>query len=217
MNYKKDRVVLCEDAIKWLEESHEQFHGSIFCGIPDMYDVYDLLSPSSSSLTTSLNEGGENLSILTSTTTTTTLETILEITKTTTPIGLEIKAIEYKKWFIKTINLIYQRLSPGQCVIFTQTDTKILNHSGEVLYWMDKSYLCIAEAEKNNCNLLWHKIAIDDQAEISSYRPCYTHLLCFGKSFSYHTSKFQSSDVINRGLMTWEKAIGLEKLQKSGK
>lgn len=193
MNYIKNRIVYNDDAIKWLENNkNEKFSGSIFCGIPDMYDVYDLTPPSSSSSTPST----------TNTTTTTTTNT--------NTIGLEIKAIEYKKWFIHAINLIFDKLVEGQCVIFTQTDGKILSNEGNVIYWMDKSYLCISEAEKYNCTLLWHKIAIDSEAEISSHRPCYTHLLCFGKSFTFHTSKFLTPDVIDRGLMTWEKATGLE-------
>lgn len=191
MEYIKNRVVYCEDAIKWLENNqNKQYKGSIFCGIPDMYDVYDLNSSSSNS---SINNTSQII--------TTTLTNIN---------GLETKAKEYKKWFISTINLIFNLLEEGQCVIFTQTDGKILSNEGNVIYWMDKSYLCISEAEKYNCTLLWHKIAIDNEAEVSSHRPCYTHLLCFGKSFTFHTSKFLTPDVIDRGLMTWEKATGLE-------
>lgn len=182
MNYIKNRIVLCEDAIKWLESSNEYFNGSIFCGIPDMYDVYDFLGKNEEKNNEIINES--NI--------------------------IEYKTREYKKWFIKTINLIFQRISIGQCVIFTQTDGKVLSNNGNILCWLDKSYLCMSEAEKHGCTLLWHKIAIDSQAEISSYRPCYTHLLCFGKSFTYHSSKFLTPDLIDRGLMTWKKATGLE-------
>lgn len=202
MNYVKNRMVLCEDAIKWLESSNEMFEGSVFCGIPDMYDVYDML-PSHSSSSTQSNESSQSNELTES-------NESSESTGNTPTNGLEFKAKEYKKWFVRTLQLIFQRVPIGQCVILTQTDAKILSNDGNVVSWMDKSYMCISEAEKFNCTLLWHKIAIDSQAEISSHRPCYTHLLCFGKSFQFHTSQFLTPDVIDRGLMTWEKATGLE-------
>lgn len=168
----KRRQVICDDAVKWLNESDEHFTGSVFTGIPDMYDVYDFNS--------------------------------------TQEVGIYQRSIDYKDWFISVTDRIFSRLPPGQCAIFSQTDAKIVDPGGNLINWIDKSTLCQISAAKSGCILLWHKIALDPRAEISSHRPCYTHLLCFSKERQYHVSQFRTPDVINRGKMTWEKATGLE-------
>jgi hypothetical protein len=168
--YRKARTVHCEDAVKWLQDSSEPLQGSVFCGIPDIADVYGFI-PS---------------------------EELLE------------RANDYQQWFVGTVRSIFARIQAGQCVIFSQTDGRVMDKDGRVIRWMDKAHLCNTEAETFHCSLLWHKIAIDSTAIVSSHRPCYTHLLCFGKEFSYHTSQFLTPDVIERGIMTWEKATGLE-------
>lgn len=168
--YQKLRQIYCEDAVIWLESSIEEFNGSVFCGIPDIADIYGFI-PS---------------------------EELIQ------------RGNDYKEWFIRIVRLIFRRLSERQCIIFTQTDGKIIDEKGHMVWWLDKSHLCSLIANEYNCQLLWHKIAIDPEAGISSHRPCYTHVLCYGKSFTYHTSEFMTPDVIDRGVMTWEKATGLD-------
>jgi hypothetical protein len=168
--YRKARTVHCEDAVKWLQASSEPLQGSVFCGIPDIADVYGFI-PSDE---------------------------------------LAERARDYQRWFIDTLRSIFSRIQSGQCVIFSQTDGRVIDKDGTVVSWLDKAHLCSTQAESFDCQLLWHKIAIDSTASVSSHRPCYTHLLCFGKEFRYHTSQFLTPDVIERGTMTWDKATGLE-------
>jgi hypothetical protein len=171
--YEKRRRVICEDAVAWLRSSEDPLEGSIFCGIPDIADVYNFI-PS--------NE-------------------------------LVQRGKDYEEWFITIIRLIFQRISSGQCVILSQTDGKIIDHDGKMICWLDKAHLCHRIANEFSCHLLWHKIAIDHNSMntlVSSHRPCYTHLLCFGKDFTFPISQFLTPDVIDRGLMTWDKATGLE-------
>jgi hypothetical protein len=169
--YQKTREVVCDDAVNWLTGSEEPFNGSIYTGIPDLYDVYGFYS--------------------------------------TQEVGINQRSEDYKTWFNVVAEAIFRRIAPGQCALFSQTDGKVLDIDGNVLCWLDKSVLLSIAAAKHNCTLLWHKIALDPGAQVSSHRPCYTHLLAFGKQFTYHTSLFQTPDVIDRGLMTWEKATGL--------
>lgn len=169
--YQKTREVICDDAVNWLTNSDDPFVGSIYTGIPDLYDVYGFYS--------------------------------------TQEVGINQRSEDYKAWFNVVAEAIFRRLAPGQCALFSQTDGKILDVDGNVQCWLDKSVLLSAAASKHNCTLLWHKIALDPGAQVSSHRPCYTHLLAFGKQFTYHTGLFQTPDVIDRGLMTWEKATGL--------
>lgn len=171
--YEKRRRVICEDAVAWLRSSEDPLEGSIFCGIPDIADVYNFI-PSN------------------------------EIVQ---------RAKDYEEWFLTVIRLIFQRISSGQCVILSQTDGKIIDHEGNLVYWVDKAHLCHRIANEFHCQLLWHKIAIDHNSMstlVSSHRPCYTHLLCFGKDFTFPISQFLTPDVIDRGVMTWDKATGLE-------
>eukprot|EP00602_Paraphysomonas_sp_CaronLab_P001099 CAMPEP_0185017378 /NCGR_PEP_ID=MMETSP1103-20130426/337_1 /TAXON_ID=36769 /ORGANISM="Paraphysomonas bandaiensis, Strain Caron Lab Isolate" /LENGTH=281 /DNA_ID=CAMNT_0027546757 /DNA_START=183 /DNA_END=1028 /DNA_ORIENTATION=+ len=160
------------DAVEWLISSDAVFEGSVFTGIPDMYDVYDFVS--------------------------------------TKEIGIAQRAIDYQNWYMTVVEAIFQRLATGQCAIFSQTDAKVIDREGNVLCWIDKSHLCSVAAEKYGCRLLWHKIALNSDAEVSSHRPCYTHLVAYGRNFTYRTQLFRTPDVIDRGLMTWQKATGLE-------
>jgi hypothetical protein len=41
--YEKRRRVICEDAVAWLRSSEDPLEGSIFCGIPDIADVYNFI------------------------------------------------------------------------------------------------------------------------------------------------------------------------------
>ena len=121
------------------------------------------------------------------------------------------KAEEYEAWFLYVLELIFKRLSEGHFAIFYQTDTKVTTSQGVVVKWIDKSYLCSSAASRYNCALCWHKIASNYESSIQTNRPKYSHILCFSKGeIKYHTSAFDVPDVIDRGLMNWPNAIGLE-------
>jgi hypothetical protein len=125
-------------------------------------------------------------------------------------VGIEERSNAYKEWFICVLDAIFKRLACGQFAIFSQTDKKVIGPGGILLCWMDKSYLCTSVAEKYGCTLLWHKFAINSDGDFTEHRPCYTHLLCYGKQISYPIRLFQTPDVIERGHMIWKKAIGIE-------
>ena len=116
----------------------------------------------------------------------------------------------YTQWFCSIAEAIFRRLAVGQVAIFSQTDAKVIDVDGHVVAWIDKSHLCSVAAEKHGCTLLWHKIALNTDHEEGDYRPSFTHLICFGKQFTYHTALFPTPDVLDRGLMTWQKATGLD-------
>jgi len=118
----------------------------------------------------------------------------------------------YLSWCTELLDGIFQRLAIGQVAIFNVTDAKVMTASGDITCWVDKSHLCSLSASKHQCNLLWHKIAInsEQQGSRSSYRPSFTHLLCYGKRIEYRLSQFQTPDVFDRGTMGWAKAIGMD-------
>jgi hypothetical protein len=175
----KDREVIFQDAVEWMFESDEPFEGSIFTGLPDMLDVHDASSSSKSRRKA---------------------------------VGCVQLAAEYEAWFLRCAGQLFSRLAAGQCAIFSQTDTRVVDEAaGEVVAWMDKSHLLSRAAEREaGVRLLWHKIALSTEATSSSHshRPCYTHVLCFGKHFTYKVSAFITPDLLDRGEMTWLKATG---------
>ena len=119
---------------------------------------------------------------------------------------------DYLSWSTALLDALFRRLAIGQVAIFNVTDAKVMTASGDIVCWVDKSHLCSLSASKHQCNLLWHKIAInsDHQDNCSPYRPSYTHLLCYGKQMEYKLSQFRTPDVFDRGAMSWAKAIGLD-------
>jgi hypothetical protein len=117
----------------------------------------------------------------------------------------------YTEWFNAIAEAIFRRLPDGQAAIFSQTDAKVLDLDGRMLCWIDKSHLCAKAAEKYGCKMLWHKIALNNGTiEEGQYRPSFTHLVCFGKQFEFHIASFRTPDVLDRGIMTWQKATGLD-------
>jgi hypothetical protein len=125
-------------------------------------------------------------------------------------VGAEQLAEEYTQWFRACAKQIFTRLAEGQCAVFSQTDTRVVQEdSGRVMAWIDKSHLlCSAAEEVEGVQLLWHKIALNVDAPPGSHRPGYTHVLCFGKNFTFKVSAFLTPDVLDRGRMTWLKATG---------
>ena len=119
---------------------------------------------------------------------------------------------DYLSWSTALLDGLFRRLAIGQVAIFNVTDAKVMTTSGDIVCWVDKSHLCSLSASKHQCNLLWHKIAINSENHdsCSPYRPSYTHLLCYGKQMEYKLSQFRTPDVFDRGAMGWTKAIGLD-------
>ncbi|KAJ1417029.1 hypothetical protein B484DRAFT_434359 [Ochromonadaceae sp. CCMP2298] len=167
---RREREVLCGDAVAWLAASDEPFEGSVFTAVPDVKDVPRFNSMSDD------------------------------------PVA---QAEQYVIWFNVIAEAVFRRLAQGQCAIFSQTDGRLMQLDGTVLQWIDKSHLCSQAAAKHGCALLWHKIALGTSPSEVGHRIGYTHLLCFGKQFTYHTASFRTPDVLDRGPMTWMKATGL--------
>mmetsp|Transcript_23164 Transcript_23164/g.39201 ORF Transcript_23164/g.39201 Transcript_23164/m.39201 type:complete len:324 (-) Transcript_23164:81-1052(-) len=121
-------------------------------------------------------------------------------------------AMEYKEWFRACAMRLFSRLAVGQCAVFSQTDSRVVQEEGgRVVEWLGKCHLlCSVAEEVAGVQLLWHKIALDSAAAPCSHRPGFTHVLCFGKQFSFKVSAFLTPDVLDRGRMTWLKATGLE-------
>jgi len=137
------------------------------------------------------------------------------------------RSAQYIEWFKSVVDDIFRRLPDGQYAVFSQTDAKIIDSSGGLVSWVDKSHLCSSIASSHGCSLMWHKIALNTELPTSTstnangladrsyethFRPAYTHLLCYGKRIEhpYRVNQFCTPDVIDRGAMTWQKATGIE-------
>lgn len=121
----------------------------------------------------------------------------------------EIKS--YKKWFRDTVGLILSKLPTGSYAIFLQSDVRVQDKLGNVIDWIDKSYLCSCAAETTGCAMLWHKISIINSVDHpSTGRPTYSHLLCYARQTGYKHTSSLTPDVFHRGDMVWPRAIGLD-------
>ena len=60
--------------------------------------------------------------------------------------------------FRDTVALIFRKIPHGTCAIFLQSDFRVMDLDGNVISWVDKSYLCSSAAEAEQCDLLWHKM-----------------------------------------------------------
>ena len=124
----------------------------------------------------------------------------------------------YKKWFVDTVGLICSKLKPDSCLIFLQSDARVINDKkthvdyNKTCEWIDKSFLC-SQGVYNNGNMkcLWHKLGLIRALDCKSLgRPAYSHLLCYAhNSFKYTSTEFITPDVFTRGPMLWAKGIGL--------
>jgi hypothetical protein len=127
----------------------------------------------------------------------------------------------WKIWFVDTAELILRKLADGNCAVFYQTDVKILESKvldehdrcrrTECREWVDKSFLCHLGASRvPGVKLLWHKVMLLSEPEsIKTGRPCYTHMVCFGKNKMDKLEKKPLPDVVDRGDMIYSKAMGV--------
>lgn len=123
---------------------------------------------------------------------------------------------EYMQWAQKTVAMILQRLPPGGCAIFVQTDIKVgAGAAGTYHEWVDKSFILQCAAKTvDDVRLLWHKItAFDELGTMGSLRRArYSHVLCFGKGSEpeRHDGPMASvPDVGRRGCVTWARGTGV--------
>ena len=70
----------------------------------------------------------------------------------------------YKEWFLSTVKSILRKLRPGAAAVFYQTDCMLVDSGGEVQHYVDKSFLCSLAAQEVGARMLWHKIALRNQA-----------------------------------------------------
>lgn len=111
----------------------------------------------------------------------------------------------WRDWFVDTVRLICEKVSPSSVAVFFQTDVK---RDG---CWVDKGFLVQLGAQKAGASCLWHKIVCRAPAGTTTFgRPAYAHLLCFSKELRLDAGQ-SLPDVIPRlGKMTWPRAMGLE-------
>lgn len=131
----------------------------------------------------------------------------------------------YKEWFTDTVSLICSKVKPTECVIFLQSDVRVVDvrpalveNRGMVEEWIDKSSLCAEGVRRFSCSPngypmqhMWHKICLVRALSTKSMgRPGFSHLVCFsGASQKYRATDFVPPDVFERGVMVWPKGIGL--------
>jgi len=177
------RIIICEDAISWLNNYEGYLPGSVFTSLPDISEISNMFE-------------GHYLEKLTS----------------------------YREWFINAVALVCSKVKPTECVIFLQSDVRVIadrtanENKGMVVDWIDKSALCTEgvrrfESSSNGHPMkhMWHKIClVRALAAKSMGRPAYSHLVCFsGADLEYASLDFVTPDVFERGLMVWPKGIGL--------
>jgi hypothetical protein len=113
-------------------------------------------------------------------------------------IGMDIHS--WKDWFVEMVKTIVNLTKNGYA-IFYQTDRRV---DGILI---DKSYLASKGAEMAGANTIFHKIMLRrDVGKVDFFRPTYTHLICFSKDKKAGRA---IPDVINRGRMIYDNAMGL--------
>jgi hypothetical protein len=111
----------------------------------------------------------------------------------------------WKRWFIEAAELTLAATPDDGVTIFYQTDIK---RAGT---WVDKSYLCHQAAERQQAELLWHRIVCRKPAGQPNFgRPAYTHLLCYSRGVRDQAAPAYPDVLPSAGKMTWSQAMGLE-------
>eukprot|EP00288_Rhodomonas_lens_P019402 CAMPEP_0177690482 /NCGR_PEP_ID=MMETSP0484_2-20121128/789_1 /TAXON_ID=354590 /ORGANISM="Rhodomonas lens, Strain RHODO" /LENGTH=197 /DNA_ID=CAMNT_0019201027 /DNA_START=372 /DNA_END=962 /DNA_ORIENTATION=- len=117
---------------------------------------------------------------------------------------------EYEQWFINVVFLLLNRLPPDQVAIFYQTPGRNSGVGGE---WLDKGLLCQLGAREAGARCVWQKIVLDSAPGIErAGRPGFINMLCFSKAHTLpdYASGFKTVDVLERGAMAYEKAMGVD-------
>ena len=112
---------------------------------------------------------------------------------------------EWKEWFTNTAQLIFQKTPDEGLTLFYQSDIKFEG------VWVDKSFLIMKAAEKENSELLFHKILCRTKPGILTFgRPAYSHLIAFSKKTRLELNQVTIPDVLpDLGEKTWERGMGL--------
>jgi len=112
---------------------------------------------------------------------------------------------DWLSWFRSTAEAIIAATPADGVSVFYQTDIKV---DGT---WIDKSYPCLAAAERLGVPLVWHKIACRARPGQPTFgRPGYAHVLCFGRNTKAdHAAK--TPDIIPAlGDKVWERGMGFD-------
>lgn len=108
---------------------------------------------------------------------------------------------QWREWFFRAAGLSVAAASASLPAIFYQTDRRA---DGALA---SKACLVAAAAEAAGARMLWHKIVPRlPPGQTDLYRPGFTHLLAFSRK---GTSGKASPDIIERGPMVYENAMGL--------
>jgi hypothetical protein len=137
----------------------------------------------------------------------------------------------YKIWFEDAVKLIMSKSS--RYCIFLQTDVRSLNASGQVIEFVDKSYLINKAAEEQGFVLVWQKICTHRKTPENDrvyLRPAWSNLICLCRRSSpvpeqrsdtvcgsptmpvyspYNAADFSTPDIFPRGGMVWARGIGI--------
>jgi hypothetical protein len=112
---------------------------------------------------------------------------------------------DWLAWFRSAAEAILAATPDEGVTVFFQTDIKVDGN------WIDKSYPCMAAAERLGVPLLWHKIACRVRPGQPTFgRPSYAHVLCFGKTVGQSRGG-ETPDVIpTLGDKVWERGMGFD-------
>jgi len=112
---------------------------------------------------------------------------------------------DWKTWFGDTAELIIKKTPPEGIAIFYQSDIKVEGT------WIDKSFLIMKAAERQNAELLFHKIICRTLPGILTLgRPAYSHLIGFSRNFRMPENCTLFADVVpDIGEKTWQRGMGL--------
>lgn len=111
----------------------------------------------------------------------------------------------WQEWFDQAASAVLACCPPDGVALFYQSDVRVDG------LWIDKSRLVQQAAQRQNKDLLWHKIVCRVPPGNPSFgRPGYAHLLCFSAGLRLPPQRSFADVLVSGGKATWARGIGLE-------
>lgn len=112
---------------------------------------------------------------------------------------------DWRAWFVDAARRVIEWLPPEGVAIFYQSDVRLAGR------WVDKGHLVACAADAASAPLLWHKIVCRKPPGTISYgRAGFAHLVCVAKHERPMPRRPGPDVIVERSLLPWSKAMGLE-------
>jgi len=112
----------------------------------------------------------------------------------------------YRAWFEETVRTIVEKLRPGCCALFYQTDSAL---QGE---YISKAHLVMQGGTAAGAKLLWHKVVLKAPPGTvkAGKTAAFSHLLALSRDGKAPPGALALPDVFARGEMAWSRAMGVD-------